>query len=76
MANRIYNQLKSEIKRLNAVKEQIFMMNLGPGWLDVHHPWSTCGEVLYFCHLLKHLTEKLSWKCSRHFGDMSSRHSP
>ena len=46
MAMSVYNQLKSETARLNAVKEQILIRYLGLGWEDAHHPWSS-HEVVF-----------------------------
>ena len=59
MAMSVYNQLKSETARLNAVKEQILICYLGLGWEDAHHPWSSQEVVFNSQHLLNHLIEKV-----------------
>ena len=59
MAMSVYNQLKSETARLNAVKEQILIRYLGLGWEDAHHPWSSQGVVFNSQHLLKDFIEKV-----------------
>ncbi len=53
----VYEQLKSESARLNAVKEQILIRYLGLGWEDAHHPWSKSGVTFSSKQLLKHLIE-------------------
>ena len=53
----VYEQLKSETARLNAVKEQILICCLGLGWEDAHHPWSKSGVAFSSKQLLKHLIE-------------------
>ena len=35
-----YNELPSESRKLEAVKEQHLIPFLGLGWLEAHHPWS------------------------------------
>ena len=59
MAMSVYNQLKSETARLNAVKEQILIRYLGLGWEDALHPWSSQGVVFNSQQLLNHLIEKV-----------------
>ena len=59
MAMSVYNQLKSETARLNAVKEQILICYLGLGWEDAHHSWSSQGVVFNSQQLLNHLIEKV-----------------
>lgn len=44
-AEEFYSELKSESKRLEAVKEQILIRYLGLGWEDAHHPWSEGGPA-------------------------------
>ena len=55
----VYNQLKSETARLNAVKEQILIRYLGLGCKDAHHPWSSQGVVFNSWHLLNRLVKKV-----------------
>ena len=38
-----YKKLKSNMAKLNAVKEQIRIHVIGFGWKDLHHPWSKEG---------------------------------
>jgi hypothetical protein len=59
MAISVYNQLKSETERFNAVKEQILICYFGLGWKDSHNPWSSQGVVLNSQQLLNHLIEKV-----------------
>ena len=59
MAMSVYNQLKSETARLNAVKKQILIGYSGLGWEDAHHPWSSQGVVFNSQQLLNHLIEKV-----------------
>jgi hypothetical protein len=59
MARSIFDQLKSESAKLEAVKEQILMRFLGLGWVDAHHPWSAKGEVFNAIHLFHHFIEKV-----------------
>jgi hypothetical protein len=55
----VYNQLKKETARLNAVKEKMIYY-LGLGWEDAPHSWSSQGVVSDSGHLLNHLIEKFS----------------
>jgi hypothetical protein len=59
MAISVYNLLKSETARQNAVKEQILIRYLGLSWEEAHHPWSSQGVVFNSQHVLNHLIEKV-----------------
>ena len=59
MARSIFDQLKSESAKLEAVKEQVLMRFIGLGWVDAHHPWSAKGEVFNAIHLFHHFIEKV-----------------
>jgi len=51
----VYDQMKSETARLNAVKKQILICYLGLGWKDAHQPWLSKGPVFNSQHLLNRL---------------------
>ena len=54
-----YKKLKSNMAKLNAVKEQIRIHVIGFGWKDLHHPWLKEGHAYTIDELLRYLTEWL-----------------
>ena len=44
IVDREIKELKSKSAKLNAIKEQIRIRELGLGWEDWHHAWSYLGE--------------------------------
>ena len=50
-----YSELKSETRRLEAVKEQILIRYLGLGWKEAHHPWSANSRPYNLKELFEHL---------------------
>ena len=58
-------KLKSAQQRLEHLKEQIRMRELGLGWTDAHHPWSKDGKDFTAPQLATHLKQHISLSATR-----------
>ena len=57
VVDEMLNKLKSNTAKLNEIKEQIRMRELGLGWVEARHAWSKNGRAYTVDELATHLKE-------------------